>query len=92
MNNRISHQRVTLHGAFTLNGDVRTFPPGTYDVEVTEQLLEGLSFVAYRRISTTIALPAASQSHHSKQIIPIDPEELAFLLARDAREIPAQLH
>jgi hypothetical protein len=31
-------------------------PPGTYAVNADEELIEGLSFLAYRRVATTIYL------------------------------------
>lgn len=39
---------------FVLKGLDRPQPAGTYDVETEEQLLEDLSFSAYRRVSTML--------------------------------------
>jgi hypothetical protein len=65
-------------------------PPGQYEVETTEEPIDGLSFVAYRRLWTTISLPAmgASQGAHratSKQIVMVDPKELETALSNDGK-------
>jgi hypothetical protein len=43
-----------------------------------------LSFLAYRRVSTTITLPAAGAASLRKQVVTIDPDELRAALAKDA--------
>jgi hypothetical protein len=59
-------------------------PPGTYLIETVEDPLGTLSFVAYRRVSTTITLPAIGVSSLRKQVVTIDPDELQAALAKDA--------
>jgi hypothetical protein len=57
-------------------------PAGTYTVETEEELLEGLSFPAYRRVSTTIT----RQANHAGalvQVLAVDPRELAEAQAAD---------
>ena len=48
-----------------------------------EELIEGLSFPAYRRLATMMVVPA--QSHHasSVEMLNIDPLDLAAALQRD---------
>jgi hypothetical protein len=46
--------------------------------------IDGLSFVAFRRISTTITLPAVGTSSARRQFIEIDPADLAAAQQRDA--------
>jgi len=53
-------------------------------VEVTEEQLDGLSFIAYRRLTTTIALPSSSTAHISRQLVEVEPADLEAALARDA--------
>ena len=57
-------------------------PAGTYTVETEEELLEGLSFPAYRRVSTTITRQAVRAGAFT-QALPIDPQELAEAQAAD---------
>jgi hypothetical protein len=55
-------------------------PAGCYLVEVDEELIEGLSFISYRRVSTTLYLPTASGEDGSMQAVTVDPRELAAAL------------
>ena len=43
---------------FALRGVDGVQPPGAYTVETEEELIEGLSFPAYRRKATVMLLPA----------------------------------
>ncbi len=57
-------------------------PAGTYTVETEEELLEGLSFPAYRRVSTTITRQA-NGAGALVQVLAIDPRELEKAQAAD---------
>jgi hypothetical protein len=81
---RVTHQIATFAHQFSLAGLDGTFPPGDYDVEITEEQLPGLSFTAYRRVSTTIRLPGSLAAHPSWQLFEIEPDDLAAALTRDA--------
>ena len=48
---------MTFLHPFSLAGVEGEQAAGTYAVETLEEPIEGLSFVAYRRVSTTIVLP-----------------------------------
>ena len=58
MNERITRKSVTFLHPFSLAGIDEILEAGTYIVETLEELIEGLSFVAYRRVSTTIVTAA----------------------------------
>ena len=79
-------QRTTLvfRHPFRLKSSGRLQPAGTYTVESEEELLEGLSFPAYRRVSTTITLQA-TRAGALVQMLPVDPWELAEAQAADRR-------
>jgi hypothetical protein len=51
-------------------------PPGTYLIETVEELLDSVSFLGYRRVSTTITLPAVGTATLSKQVIAVSRQEL----------------
>ena len=51
-------------------------PAGTYTIEIDEELLEGLSFPAYRRIATAILVPAQPGSSIRGQVAQLDPGEV----------------
>lgn len=72
-------KRFTAHmpKPFTLNGIEDVQPAGDYAVEQDEELIEGISFVAYRRVATFITLPAISAGSALLQSVTIDPDELS---------------
>jgi len=67
---------------FLLNDIGRTLPAGEYEVLTDEELIEGLSFPVYRRVSTMIIVPAPRTS--SIEMPTVDPRELQAALNRDA--------
>jgi hypothetical protein len=71
-------QRSTLvfGRPFRVNGETRQQPAGTYLVETEEELLEGLSFPAYRRIAMTITLQSAPAGM-VVQALSVQPGDLA---------------
>lgn len=69
---------------FLLKGIDRTVPPGEYRVVTDEELIEGISFPVYRRVSTMIFVPAQSHGASSVEMVTIDPDELQAALDRDA--------
>ena len=84
MTERTTDCLVTFRHPFALRDIVGTQPPGTYQVETVELEIDGLSFVAFRRISTTITLPAMGSSDARRQFVEIDPADLAAAQQRDS--------
>ena len=64
-------------------------PAGTYTIETIDTTLDNLSFVAYRRVSTAIMVPAVGVASLQRQMIFIDPLELASALKQEAVLAPA---
>lgn len=58
-------------------------PPGDYRVVTDEELIEGLSFPAYRRISTVIFVPA--QSGSAVEMVTIESVELQAAQEQDGQ-------
>ena len=56
-------------------------PAGTYTVESIDKMLDNLSCIAYRRVSTSIMLPAVGAAARQRQVIFIDPLELEAALS-----------
>src|ERR1700746_2361431 len=82
---RTTSKTVTFMHPFNLSRTDEVQPAGTYTVETDEELLEPLSFSAFRRISTLMRLPARSMGTMLTQIVETNPVELAEALARDAQ-------
>lgn len=83
MRERITQSSVTFLKPFSLGGLDGEQSAGTYAIETTEVPIEPMSFVAYRRVSTTITLPALDKASLSRQVVTIDPYELEKALRRD---------
>ena len=67
---------------FYLKGVDRLLPPGDYSVVTDEELIEGLSFSAYHRISTVMFVPA--QSGSAVEMVTIEPLDLEATLEQDS--------
>jgi hypothetical protein len=80
---RTIKKTVTFRRPFVLGGFDELLPAGAYSVETDEELLEGISFPAYRRISTLIHLHAKPGHPGLTQTLTIDPNELDAALQRD---------
>ena len=59
-------------------------PPGEYQVITDEELIEGLSFPVYRRVSTMILVPVQSDRTSSVEMLIIAPPDLRAAQDRDA--------
>lgn len=75
---------VVFTRPFLLKGVDRILPAGDYRVVTDEELIEGLSFPVYRRISTMIFVPAQSHPTLSVEMVTIDPIDLQAAQDRDA--------
>ncbi len=84
---RTHRETVTFHGLFTLAGVGRELPAGSYEVVTDEELIEGLSFPVYRRVATTMLVPAQSYQG-SVEMLTVDPLDLAAAIDRDAAVTP----
>jgi hypothetical protein len=81
---RTTRKNVTFCRPFLLKGVDRRLPAGEYQVITDEELIEGLSFPVYRRVSTMILVPAPSPAASSIEMVTIDPAALQAAQDRDA--------
>lgn len=88
MTMRISRKSVTFRRPFSLSGIDEVQPAGTYTVETNEELIEGLSFPAWRRTATVLLLRHAPGSGGTSQDLDIDPRELEAVQESDALDLP----
>lgn len=89
MTMRTSQKTVTFRRPFSLSGMDKVQPAGTYTVETNEELIEGVSFPAWRRTATVILLRPQAGSAGPVEDLDIDPLELEAAQESDALELPA---
>lgn len=88
MSERRTQSIITFRHPFTLSALDEPVGAGNYVVEMLEESLEGVSFVAYRRVSTTMTITSNVCGAVLRQLIEIDPAELELAIVRD-KEIQA---
>lgn len=85
MTTRTIKRTVTFKRAFSLSGFDGEQPAGTYSVETDEELLQDVSFPAYRRMATMMQIePGPVTQGGVVQVAVIDPQQLEAALAVDA--------
>jgi hypothetical protein len=84
VNSRTTETILVFNHPFRLPGVDNQLPAGRYVVETDEEPILGLSFMAYRRVRTSIIVPAPSGSLAGRQVVDTLPEDLAAAHARDA--------
>ena len=81
MTMRTTNKTITFHQPFRLEGVDGVLPPADYRVVTDEEIIEGLSFLAYRRVATSIFVPAPYGS--AVEMVTIDPADLEAAQAAD---------
>lgn len=76
---RTTTKTVIFTLPFRLSGLEEIQPAGSYEVATDEELVEDVSFLAYRRIATLITL--GLEGNH--QLLRVEPAELEALLLSD---------
>ena len=85
MTERTKQTTVVFRHPTRLDGVDGLLPAGAYCVETDEEQIPGLSFVAYRRVQTTIVVPMRLGANAGRQVVVIEPQALQAALERDAR-------
>ncbi len=71
-----------------MKGIDRVLPPGNYVVVTDEELIEGMSFPVYRRVSTAMMVQGLNRPS-SVEMLVIDPRDLEAVQKRDAATDPS---
>jgi hypothetical protein len=82
---RTTHKTVTFVHPFQLAGYDNVFPAGSYPVDTREELIEGVSFNAYRRVSTELHAKVKLRGIMVEQTLNVKPADLDAALDRDLR-------
>jgi hypothetical protein len=80
MNTRTTTKTVTLAEPFSISEGGELFAAGDYLIQTDEEMIADLSFLAWRRVATTIDV----RSGGATQVLPIDPGRLNRLMAQSA--------
>ena len=81
---RSRREIITFKHPFRIKGIDRLLPAGGYEVITDEEMIEGLSFAAFRRVATMIMVPAATSRSSAMEMLSISPIDLS-----DAQRIDA---
>jgi hypothetical protein len=81
---RSRRETITFRHPFRIKGIARELPAGAYDIVSDEELIEGLSFPCYRRVSTVIMVPGAPPHHATTEMLQIDATALTSARQADA--------
>ena len=84
MTMRSRRETVTFKHPFRIRGIDRLLPAGAYEIITDEEMIEGLSFPAFRRVATMIMVPAATQNS-AMEMVSIGTVDLADAQHLDAR-------
>jgi hypothetical protein len=85
---RTTRKTVTFTRPFSLSAVDRILPSGTYTIDTDEELIDGLSFLAYRRTATLLHLPATSNNRVGvSEMVTVNPDDLDAALQRDAPNV-----
>ena len=86
MTSRTTQTVVHFSSDFRLPGFDRPQPAGDYRVDHDEELIEGASRFAWRRIGAFMHLPAVGTQAPTQQMVPINPADLEAALAKDLEQ------
>ena len=83
---RTTRKTVTFKRPFSLSGVDKVQPSGTYTVDTDEELIDGLSFLVYRRVATLLHLPSTSSRVGVTELVTVNPLELEAALKTDIEQ------
>ena len=92
MNMRSTRSMVTFSNPFTLSGHPGELPAGDYEVLVEEELLQGLSFEAYRRTTTYLTVHGKGARAGRSEMWATTERDLKEALSRDAATTETNNH
>ncbi|GGB62347.1 hypothetical protein GCM10011316_37850 [Roseibium aquae] len=79
MSARSTRSTVKFFHPFSLNGQSEVLPAGDYEIIVEEELLESMSFLAYRKTATYLIVTG----HGRTEMREISGDDLEAVLSRD---------
>lgn len=83
MADRTTVTMITFRKPFVLTSLDGPLPAGTYPMEVDEEEIRGVSFLAYRRTATMLHVPTVTGGRSGHDVYTVDFDELARALEED---------
>jgi hypothetical protein len=83
---RTDRTTVSFLNPFSLRGLEGVQPAGDYIVETDNEVIEGLSRVAYRRVATLLTIPSVSAPQGLSERVSVDQTDLDAALIKDRRQ------
>jgi hypothetical protein len=87
MTTRSQRETITFKQPFRIKGIDRLLSAGAYEVITDDEMIEGLSFPAFRRVATMIMVPAAAPRGSTMKMISIS--SISSVTLSDAQRIDA---
>ena len=84
MTTRSRRETITFRHSFRIKGIDRLLPAGGYEVITDEEMIEGLSFAAFRRVATMIMVPAEAPRSSMMEMVSISSVDLSAAQRIDA--------
>lgn len=85
---RTVEEGVVFNNPFKVPGLSKLIPSGSYRINIMEELLEGVSFVAYRKTAVMLFIPRVSVNSPSKErSIVFKPQDFDQLVLKDKQDL-----
>jgi hypothetical protein len=80
---RTTETEIKFARPFVLGSLVVPLAAGTYRLKVDEELIDGISFVAYRKVAAFLELPSIATPAMSRQQLLVSHAEIEAVLLKD---------
>jgi hypothetical protein len=85
MTTRTTRTTLSFFEPFKIRGVDGIQPAGDYVVLADDEVIEGISRTAYRRIATLLCLPSVASPQSNSQFIPVTQTDLDIAVMKDRR-------
>tara|TARA_B110000977_G_C10797133_1_gene384839 strand:+ start:338 stop:610 length:273 start_codon:yes stop_codon:yes gene_type:complete len=85
MRERKSETRIDFAHSFVIKSHNETFPAGSYVLESYDELIDGISFIAYRTLQTFMRISTAKNGVVTQRILEVDRAEIDAALLADTK-------
>ena len=82
---RKSEKRINFAHSFVIKSHNETFPAGSYVLESYDELINGISFIAYRTLRTFLRISITKNGAVTRRIIEVDKAEIDAALLADTK-------